>query len=68
MFTKSSRIENLRSEVVGNRWNTSETVGMYGNSRIIGINTKRHLKKGYPFVFLIELKIDREFAFASAQK
>ena len=53
------------------------TVGMYGNSQI---NTKRYLKKGYPFVFLslyerylimdklIELKIDGELAFASAQK
>ena len=45
MFTKSSRIENLRSEVVGNRWNTSETVGMYKNSRI---NTET-FEKGISF-------------------
>ena len=34
---------------IGSCRNTSETVGMYGNSQI---NTKRHLKKGYPFLFL----------------
>ena len=48
MVTKSSRIENLRSEVVGNRWNTSETVGMYGNSRIIN-KYKETFEKGISF-------------------
>ena len=43
---KSSQKVHVWKLKIGRRRNTSETVGMYGNSRI---NTRRHLRKGYPF-------------------
>ena len=73
MFTKSSRIK------IEDR-KSSEPFGNCRNVRKFPNQYKETFENGYPFVFLslcqrylimdklIELKIDREFAFASPQK